>query len=263
MERSNYPPHAQHPDGVVRNLLQQHGVSHHRLHHPGAVGNPATDIEASSPNAAHERTAAPHAGNSGTTQWRPGPRFPGNNEALPRVRRKSDWLPGSPGCAASNSDWSVPGVDSDPVHQAGRPDGPFTEAVPLDYLCSNPLCRPLERQLFVAETGRTGSFSHCAAHTGGRNHLRAAKDDNDPLSGSAPAIQSKHDAVDDSHFPGVLLPAVAQRSSPLLDCIQCYRRGHPVFHHRLGAVVPTDPQIGSGSKPADPVRRRRHGIRGE
>jgi YidC/Oxa1 family membrane protein insertase len=89
------------------------------------------------------------------------------------------------------------------------------------------------------------------------------KNDNDPLSGPAPAIQSKHDALDDSHIPGILLSAVAQRTSPLLDYFQCYRRGHSVLYNRLGAVVPTDSQVGLGSKPADPVRRRRHGVRGE
>ena len=89
------------------------------------------------------------------------------------------------------------------------------------------------------------------------------KDDHDPLAGPPPAVQSDHDALDDSHIPGILLTPVAQRSPALLDCFQYNWRRHPVLHNRLGAVVPTDSQVGSGAKQADPVRRLKLGDRGD
>lgn len=255
MERSNNPPHAQHPYGVVRSLFPQHGAGHHRLHDPGPGLDDAPDPEADSPDAAHERTAAPDEGDPGPLQRGPGPRLPGNHETVPGIRGKPHRVPRSPGGAAADIDRPVQGPNSDPLHQTGRPGGPVPEVVPLDNLRTDPFRRSVERYLPLAEAGRAGSLSRSAAHTGGCDHLCAAKDDNDPLSGSPTAIQSKHDAVDDSHIPGVLLVAVAQRASALLDCFQCNRGRHPVLYNRLGAVVPPDSQVGAGSKPAGPVRR--------
>ena len=263
LERNNHTPHAQHLDGVVRAVFQQHGAGNHSFHGPGEACNPAADAEANSPDAANERTATPHAGNPGTSQRRPGQGFAGNDAPVPGVRCQSHRLPRAPGSTVAHPHRPVPGLDSDPVHEARRPGRAIAETLPLDHLRPNSFRRSLERHFSLAEAGRTGPFSRSAAHIGGRVHLGAAKDDNDPLPGSPPAVQSNHDALDDSHIPGILLTPVAQRSSALLDCFQYNWRRHPVLYNRLGAVVPTDSQVGSGAKQADPVRRLRRGDRGD
>ena len=263
LERNNHTPHAQHLDGVLRAVFQQHGAGDHSFHDPGEAGYPAIDPEANSPDAANERTATPNAGNSGTLQRRPGQGFTGNDAAVPGVRCQPHRLPGPPGSAVADTHRAVPGLDSDPVHETGRPGGVITETLPVDYLRPHSFRRSPERHLPLAEAGRTGPFSRSAAHIGGRVHLGAAENDHDPLAGPPPAVQSDHDALDDSHIPGILLTPVAQRSPALLDCFQYNWRRHPVLHNRLGAVVPTDSQVGSGAKQADPVRRLKLGDRGD
>ena len=263
MERNHNSAHVEHLDGVVCSLLQQHGAGHHRLYDSGAAGNSAPDAEADSPDAADERTAAPDAGNPGTLQRRPRPGIPGNHEVVPGVGSQPHRLPWSPGCTASHPDWPLSSPHPDSLYQAGRPGGTVSEALLLDNLCTHPLGGPAERQIPLAKPGRAGPLSRSAANPGGGFHLGAAKNDDDPLTGPAPAIQPKHDALDDSHFPGILFSPVAQRPAPLLDCVQYNRRGYPVFHYRLGAVVPVDPPVGFGVQPAGPVRRKRFGVRGD
>ncbi len=263
MERDNNSAHAQHLDGVVCRLFQQYGPGNYRLYHSGAAGNFAFNPEADSPNAPDERIAAQDAGDSGTPQRRPESHFPGDHEALPGVGSKPGRLPGAADSAAPHPDWAVPGVDSNPFYQARGPGRAFPKAVSLDNLCADSFGSAPERPILVAEVGRAGSLSRRLAHIGRCLYLGTAENDHDPFAGSTPAVQPEYDALDDPYFPGLFLPAMAQWTAPVLDCVQCNRRRDSILHNRMGALVPVDTQVGRGIAPAIPVSRKQVGFRGD
>jgi len=96
------------------------------------------------------------------------------------------------------------------------------------------------------------------ADPGGGHHLGAAEDDADAFPGSASAIEPNDDVVDDAHLPWSILPGLAQRTAPLLGGFQPHRHHDPVFHHRLGAIVPAVPTARAGRRRSDsgsPVSR--------
>ena len=116
----------------------------------------------------------------------------------------------------------------------------------VDYLCANPFGGAGQQHLPLARSQPAGPVAHRHADPGGRYHLGAAENDADAVSGPASTVQPNDDVVDDAHFPGSILPGLAQRTSPLLGGFQPHRHRDPVFHHRLGALVPAVPTTRSG-----------------
>ncbi len=246
MGRGDHPAHAQHLAGVVRAVLFPDGYRHHRVHRAGSGGDHPAYHQAAAADARDDRHAAPGPRNPAALRGRPPADFPGDHAVVPRERRQPHWLPGPVDRSDAHSDRPVPGVDPHPVQQPAGYCKAFRALVPVDYFCADPFGGAGQQHLPLARSQPAGPVAHRHANPGGRYHLGAAENDADAVSGPASTVQPNDDVVDDAHFPGSILPGLAQRTSPLLGGFQPHRHRDPVFHHRLGALVPAVPTTRSG-----------------
>ena len=244
--RADHSAHAQHPAGVVCVLLLPDGRCHHRVHRAGTRGDHTPDCASVAANARHDGHAAPGPRNPATLRGRPSANLPGDHAALPRKRGEPNRLSGPVDSADAHPDRFVPGPDPYAVQQPGRLGEAFGQAVFLDHLRPDPFGGAGQQHLPLARPQSAGPVAHSYAHFGRCDHLGAAENDADAVSGPASAVQPNDDVVDDAHFPWSILPGLAQRTAPLLGGFQPHRHHDPVFHHRLGAVVPAVPTTGAG-----------------
>ncbi len=248
MERDHHPAHAQHPAGVVRDLPLADGRGYHRLHSAGSGGHHPVDGAPTAPDARHDRVATPCARDPGALRRRSAAHVPGNHAALSGKRGQSHRVPGAVDCPNAHPDRPVPRPHPDPVQQSRRLGETVGQAVFMDHLRTHPCCCTGQQRLLVAGLEPARSVPHRYAHPGGSHHLGAAENDPDAVTRSPSAVQSNDDAVDDAHFPGGILPGLAQWIAPLLGGLQSHRHRYPVLYHRLGAVVPAVPASWRGHR---------------
>ena len=252
LDRTYHPPHAQWAGGDVHHLFQPGGCGNHPIHRFRPVDYSASNPETVEADAGDERIAAQAEGDSRPVFQGPVPSFPRNHAPLPGGRGKPHWLPGPDGGPDADTDWPVPGVDSDtflPPRQPGRFVG---EDVYLDT--GRPDLRGGAYRFSFSMAGPSRIRPDQAGASGARLrfNLGPAEDDHAAVDRSAAVGQPGNDALADAPNDCVFLIHAAQRSVSILDYIQHDWHSHPIFHHRwLGATIPTFPKI----RPASGVGR--------
>jgi hypothetical protein len=242
MDRRDNSAHAQRAHGVVRNLPQPDGHCYHSVHPHSAVGDIASNSPPDPPDAVNDRPSAQIAGNPDSL--RPGPQssIPRNHAALPRGGGKPHRLLGAFGSADADPFWSVPGLDKNPLHQAGRSGRPFGKTLFILAFLSCLFLRATGPQVSLVGLVQGGPADLAHSLIGVRLQLGPTKNDHDPVHRPQTAGQPNHDAVDDAADDSLLLSVLSQRSSPVLDSIQRYRYRHTIFYNWVDASVPAFPQ---------------------
>ena len=156
-------------------------------------------------------------------------------------------MPRSADSPDADPDRSLPGADTDAVQQPGGPGQSFGQTVPVDHVRSDPFGDTGQQRVPVDGPEPTGPVAHRDAGAGGRDDLGTTENDADAVAGSATAVKSNDDVVDDADLPGSVLPGLAERVAAVLGRVQPHRDRHTVFHYRLGAAIPIVPATRRGT----------------
>ena len=247
LDRRDNSAHAERADGVVRYQPQPDGYCDHPVHRPSAALDFASNRPPDPSDAGDDHASAKIAGN-------PDPLLPGPHSSVSRnhanVSRgggKPHRLFGALDSADAHSLRSVPGPDKNPLHQAGRSGGPVGKNLCLLAFLRYLFLRAPGPQVSLVGLGRDGPGGLPHSFVGVRFHLDSTKNDDDPVHRRPAAGQPDHDAVDDAADDCLLLFAVSQRSSPVLDSLKRHWYRHSIFYNWVDTSVPVIPQGGAGN----------------